>query len=350
MTTDDALKLLGLARDASPDEIRKAHTRVVQQFHPDKFQHLAEEFRRIAERKTKEINEAFTLLKNYRPEEGSSLPPPPSSSPPPPPRKPRRPKADPTPPASSTPRKPAVKAIAVVGVVVVLLLFILLYVKNGGRESSQFADLPAKPQSPSYGNPAPTTHLAWDYSPLMWAELSSCGGEKAFGIGMREAEVLRILGPPQRTEGRVFVVDNSQSEAYTYGMVYSDITVLIAVIGDSKAVVGWWFPPAQGPPKNIEWCEPSYTGKKPRYFGMFSPLKDVMQLEGIPYYALGELDKKEGQNKLYLRYKGGSVTIDEYWFVSDYNSGGGLHTDERDFKVRFDFMVKEILRRDWSVP
>jgi len=347
MTTDDALKLLGLAREASPEDIRRAYTRLVQQYHPDKVQHLGVEFQQMAERKTKEINEAHALLKNYRREEVASSPPPPSSSPHPPQRQPRRPRAEPTPPATSAPLELGLKGIAIVGAVLVLLLSIRFYVNNGGRQSSRAPDVPAIPLSPSSGNPAPTTRRhGYVFDPIshIWAPLRLCGGESGFSIGDWEGDVLRILGPPERTEYPVFVVDSSQSKAYTYGMVYSGITVFIKVIGDSKYVAGWWFQPSQAPPKCLEWCGSGYN--KPRYFGKYSPLSDVMALEGLPYYALAEFDKRRGGNKLYLRYKGGSVTIGEYWFVDDYINGRGLHTDERDSRDRLKFMAEEILRRD----
>ncbi len=55
--------VLGVAPGASLDEIRRAYRRAVQQYHPDQLAHLAPELRELAERRTKEINAAYNLLK-----------------------------------------------------------------------------------------------------------------------------------------------------------------------------------------------------------------------------------------------------------------------------------------------
>ncbi|MCA1766225.1 MAG: DnaJ domain-containing protein [Desulfobulbaceae bacterium] len=55
--------VLGLKPDAGFDEIRKAYRKLSKEYHPDKVSHLGEEFRRVAEEKMKEINEAYNHLK-----------------------------------------------------------------------------------------------------------------------------------------------------------------------------------------------------------------------------------------------------------------------------------------------
>ncbi|MDY7034727.1 MAG: DnaJ domain-containing protein [Thermodesulfobacteriota bacterium] len=59
----DPYKVLGVKRDASTEEIKTAYRRLVNQYHPDKVMHLGEEFRILAERKFKEIQEAYQDLK-----------------------------------------------------------------------------------------------------------------------------------------------------------------------------------------------------------------------------------------------------------------------------------------------
>jgi DnaJ-domain-containing protein 1 len=54
--------VLGVGNDASPDEIRRAYRRLANQYHPDKVQHLGEEFRLLAERRFREIQEAYQEL------------------------------------------------------------------------------------------------------------------------------------------------------------------------------------------------------------------------------------------------------------------------------------------------
>jgi hypothetical protein len=56
------LDLLKLSRPFSRDELKRAYHRELARYHPDKVQHLGEEFRRLAELKTKEINLAYEHL------------------------------------------------------------------------------------------------------------------------------------------------------------------------------------------------------------------------------------------------------------------------------------------------
>jgi len=59
-----ALKVLGLEHDATSDEISRAHRRLAQMYHPDKVAGLAPELHDVAERRMKEINAAYELLKH----------------------------------------------------------------------------------------------------------------------------------------------------------------------------------------------------------------------------------------------------------------------------------------------
>ncbi|WP_253973439.1 J domain-containing protein [Myxococcus dinghuensis] len=55
----DAWTLLGIARGTALDEARKAFRTLISGYHPDKVAHLAPEFRELAERRTREILEAW---------------------------------------------------------------------------------------------------------------------------------------------------------------------------------------------------------------------------------------------------------------------------------------------------
>ncbi|WP_342378406.1 J domain-containing protein [Myxococcus stipitatus] len=55
----DAWALLGLERDMTLDEARKVFRTLIAGYHPDKVAHLAPEFRELAERRTREILEAW---------------------------------------------------------------------------------------------------------------------------------------------------------------------------------------------------------------------------------------------------------------------------------------------------
>jgi len=54
---------LGLAPGADWEQIKSAYRTLSKQYHPDKVNHLGEEFKRVAEEKMKEINEAYQYLK-----------------------------------------------------------------------------------------------------------------------------------------------------------------------------------------------------------------------------------------------------------------------------------------------
>ena len=57
-----AYKTLGVAPGASKEEIKAAYYRMAQQYHPDKVATLAPEFHELAERRMKEINDAYQQL------------------------------------------------------------------------------------------------------------------------------------------------------------------------------------------------------------------------------------------------------------------------------------------------
>lgn len=60
----DYYTILNLSPDADDDAIRTAYHRQAQQYHPDKVQHLGAEFRELAERKMRELNEAYEVLRD----------------------------------------------------------------------------------------------------------------------------------------------------------------------------------------------------------------------------------------------------------------------------------------------
>jgi hypothetical protein len=59
----DPYTILGVGKNASADEIKKAYRRLVNTYHPDKVRHMGEEFQQLAEKKFKEIQEAYLKLK-----------------------------------------------------------------------------------------------------------------------------------------------------------------------------------------------------------------------------------------------------------------------------------------------
>ena len=58
----DPYTILGVAPGASREEIKSAYRRLAAQYHPDKVQHLGEEFQKMAEARFKEIQQAYDEL------------------------------------------------------------------------------------------------------------------------------------------------------------------------------------------------------------------------------------------------------------------------------------------------
>lgn len=56
-------EILGVAPTASQNDIRAAYQRLVQENHPDRVATMSQEIRDLAERRTKEINQAYDALK-----------------------------------------------------------------------------------------------------------------------------------------------------------------------------------------------------------------------------------------------------------------------------------------------
>lgn len=60
----DAYTVLGVEPGASEEEIKRAYRELANRYHPDKVEFMGEEFRELAEKKFKEIQEAYQTLKS----------------------------------------------------------------------------------------------------------------------------------------------------------------------------------------------------------------------------------------------------------------------------------------------
>lgn len=59
-------RILSVSPDASTDEIRRSYKTLMSQYHPDKVAELGDELKRLAERKSKEINSAYQQALHQR--------------------------------------------------------------------------------------------------------------------------------------------------------------------------------------------------------------------------------------------------------------------------------------------
>ncbi|MDZ7786616.1 MAG: co-chaperone DjlA [Halofilum sp. (in: g-proteobacteria)] len=68
LSLDDAYAILGVSRDASNDEVKKAYRRLMSQHHPDKLvsKGLPDEMIQMAKTKSQDISRAYEAIKNSR--------------------------------------------------------------------------------------------------------------------------------------------------------------------------------------------------------------------------------------------------------------------------------------------
>ncbi|MGD2269595.1 MAG: DnaJ domain-containing protein [Desulfobacterales bacterium] len=62
-TAKDPYTVLGVDKNADPEEIKRAYRQLVNKYHPDKVAHLGDEFQKLAEKRFKEIQIAYQILK-----------------------------------------------------------------------------------------------------------------------------------------------------------------------------------------------------------------------------------------------------------------------------------------------
>lgn len=59
---DNPYAVLGIGRDATDEDIQKAYKALANKYHPDKVQHLGEEFQELAEKRFKKIQHSYQIL------------------------------------------------------------------------------------------------------------------------------------------------------------------------------------------------------------------------------------------------------------------------------------------------
>jgi DnaJ like chaperone protein len=58
----DPYTILGIGKDATKEEIKRAYRKLANKYHPDKVSHLGEEFQKLSEKRFIEIQEAYRIL------------------------------------------------------------------------------------------------------------------------------------------------------------------------------------------------------------------------------------------------------------------------------------------------
>ena len=65
-STDSAYKILGVDRNITNEELKKAYRQMAIKYHPDKVNYLGEDIRKKAKEKFQKINEAYENIKKER--------------------------------------------------------------------------------------------------------------------------------------------------------------------------------------------------------------------------------------------------------------------------------------------
>ena len=62
VNSNDPYEILGVDRNATSEEIKSAYKKLAGKYHPDKVLHLGDEFKILADKRFKEIQEAYQIL------------------------------------------------------------------------------------------------------------------------------------------------------------------------------------------------------------------------------------------------------------------------------------------------
>jgi len=65
-STTRAYEILGIERNTTEEEIKKAYRQMALKYHPDRVTHLGEDVRKAAEEKFKKIQEAYETVKKEK--------------------------------------------------------------------------------------------------------------------------------------------------------------------------------------------------------------------------------------------------------------------------------------------
>ena len=63
---ESAYSVLGVSKDSTDIEIKKAYRKMANKYHPDKIAHLGDDFKEISQEKFKSVSEAYRKIKKER--------------------------------------------------------------------------------------------------------------------------------------------------------------------------------------------------------------------------------------------------------------------------------------------
>ena len=66
MSSKDLYSILGVSKDASAEDLKKAWRKLSLKYHPDKVHYLGEEVQKAAHEKFQKVNEAWETIKKQR--------------------------------------------------------------------------------------------------------------------------------------------------------------------------------------------------------------------------------------------------------------------------------------------
>ena len=66
MNLHEAFAVLNINQNAQVEEIKSAYKNKIKEYHPDRLENFGDELKELARKKTQDINEAYSIIRNSR--------------------------------------------------------------------------------------------------------------------------------------------------------------------------------------------------------------------------------------------------------------------------------------------